>query len=51
MKRVFKLLDYVLHTIELGEIYNSEYLIITELGENYNILANFIAKHESLEPS
>ena len=38
MKRVFKLLDYVLHTIELGEIYNSKYLIITELGENYNIL-------------
>ena len=28
----------MLYTRELGEIYNSEYLIIIELGENYNNL-------------
>lgn len=38
MKRVFKLPDYVLHTIEFGEIYNIEFLKIKELGGIYNIL-------------
>jgi len=29
--------DNMLYTNVLGEIYNSEYLIIKELGEKYNI--------------
>ena len=32
------MVDNLLHRRELGEIYNSEYLIIIELGENYNNL-------------
>jgi len=32
------MVDTLLYRRELGEIYNSEYLIIKELGENYNIL-------------
>jgi hypothetical protein len=32
------MIDNMLYTRELGEIYNSEYLLIKELGEKYNIL-------------